>query len=74
MHSGVLLNFKPSPSHKKKQQPHQQQVPTESSTYGNWSQAAGKQYCVSDPGLAWEERNDISCDIRWPQARCDPPR
>lgn len=24
---------------------------------------------MADPGLAWEDRNDISCEIRWPQGR-----
>lgn len=45
------------------------QVPTDSSDYGNWTQPAVKEYCVADPGLAWEDRNDISCEIRWPQGR-----
>lgn len=48
---------------------HWRQVPTDSSAYGNWTKIAPKEYCVADPGLAWEERNYISCDIRWPQGR-----
>ncbi|CBN78621.1 conserved unknown protein [Ectocarpus siliculosus] len=53
----------------KKQLAEDEQVPTDSSAYGNWTKIAPKESCVADPGLAWEERNDISCDIRWPQGR-----
>ncbi|CAM9806227.1 unnamed protein product, partial [Ectocarpus sp. 4 AP-2014] len=53
----------------KKQLAEDEQVPTDSSAYGNWTKVVPKEYCVADPGLAWEERNDISCDIRWPQGR-----
>lgn len=48
------------------------QVPIKSSSYGNWSQPARKSNCVADPGSAWEDRDDISCEVRWPQRRQVP--
>lgn len=34
-----------------------------------WSKLEAKETCVTAPGLSWEERNQIRCDIYWPKER-----
>jgi hypothetical protein len=34
-----------------------------------WSKQIAKETCISAPGLSWEERNDIRCNIYWPKKR-----
>jgi len=36
---------------------------------GNWTEIARKETCFSDPGEAWAERNDVTCEVNWPSGR-----
>ena len=37
--------------------------------YGIWVQQKPKESCQVSPGLSWESRNDVSCEIHWPKGR-----
>ena len=34
-----------------------------------WKQMQPKESCISDPGIAWEDRNNVRCEIHWPRRR-----
>ena len=34
-----------------------------------WSKQEPKETCIPTPGLTWEERNNVRCDIYWPKER-----
>ena len=35
----------------------------------SWRQLHPKESCVPDPGIAWEDRNNVRCEILWPTRR-----
>ena len=36
---------------------------------GEWKEITKKRTCYADPGIRWEQRNDISCQDIWPPER-----
>ena len=36
---------------------------------GTWLEMKRKASCETAPGIAWETRNDIYCEVHWPKAR-----
>lgn len=35
----------------------------------SWNQELPQQVCFPDPGLSWDERNNVRCEVFWPKGR-----
>lgn len=35
----------------------------------SWRKVREKETCIDSPGLTWESRNDVHCEVHWPKAR-----